>query len=140
MEPQSGQPTLVIDGTPWLPLRSDYPDLNVEAQMRYQRSVWSFYRDLLRLRRESPALRRGSFQRLSLPSHRGLAYLRATGEQQAIVALNFVNAPLRLAIASARPPLEWPLALAAHPDRPARFLREAIELGPFQAAIFIHSP
>jgi len=126
-------------GTPWLPIRSDYQDLNVAAQKLDPGSVWAFYRDLLRLRRESSALRRGSFQRLSLPSHRGLAYLRATAEQQAIVALNFGDAPLRLAIAPARVPSEWSLALAAQPDRPARVLPEAIELGAFQAAIFVRS-
>ncbi len=47
-------------GAPWLPLRSDHGTLNVETQRRDPRSVWSFYRDLLRLRRDTPALRRGN--------------------------------------------------------------------------------
>jgi alpha-glucosidase len=131
--PQGG----FTSGTPWLPLRSDFPSLNVAAQRRDPRSVWSFYRDLLRLRRETPALRRGAFERASRPSNHGLAYLRSTADQQILVALNFGHTPARLAFEH---PLEggrWSLALAAQPERTARLDAEAIDLDPFQAAIYV---
>jgi alpha-glucosidase len=124
-------------GEPWLPLRSDFPTLNVASQRQDPHSVWSFYRDLLRLRRETPALRRGPFERLSRPSHRGLAYLRSVRGQQAVVALNFRDVPVCLSFGRKLGPDGWALRLVAHPERAAQLAPDAIELGPFQAAIFV---
>jgi alpha-glucosidase len=124
-------------GKPWLPLRPDFPQLNVAAQRRDPRSVWSFYRDLLRLRRDTPALRRGVFERLSRPSHHGLAYLRSTPVQAVFVALNFRAKPVHLALERTLDTDGWSLKLAAHPERAAHLSSNAIELGPFQAAVFV---
>ena len=61
-------------GAPWLPLAPGFAARNVELQRRDPRSVWSFYRDLLALRRASAALRRGSFEihRAALPQGPGV--------------------------------------------------------------------
>jgi alpha-glucosidase len=122
-------------GAPWLPLRADFAQRNVAAQRSDPRSTWAFYRDLLRLRRESLALRRGSFQRVSRPSHHGLVYLRSTADRQALVALNFRQTPVHLPFEH---PVEsgWSLRLAAHPERTAHLASDGIDLGPFQAAVF----
>ena len=101
--------------------------------------MWSFYRDLLRLRRDTPALRRGSFQRVSRPSRDGLAYLRSDPGGQALVALNFRAASVRLHLAQPIEPSAWSLALAAHPDRAVELSSDSIALGAFQAAVFIRS-
>ena len=126
-------------GRPWLPLRTDFPKLNVAAQRHDRLSVWSCYRELLRLRRQSAALRRGRFERLSLPSHRGLAYLRTAPGQQALVALNFRDAPLRLTLSTPCDPSGWTEAFRAQPDRAAQLLPQAIELGAFQAALYLRA-
>jgi alpha-glucosidase len=126
-------------GEPWLPLRSDFPQLNAATQRRDPRSVWSFYRDLLRLRRETPALRRGAFERLSQTSHHGLAYLRSTPEQQVLVALNFRGDPVRLEFQRPVNPSGWSPVLAAHPDRAKDLSASGIALGAFQATVFVRS-
>ena len=135
----SGPNAGFTSGSPWLPLRRDHGTLNVDAQRRDPRSVWSFYRDLLRLRRETPALRRGAFERVSRPSRDGLAYLRSVPGAQALVALNFRAAPVRLELEDSIEPSSWSLALAAQPERAASLSTEGIELGAFQAAVFIRS-
>jgi alpha-glucosidase len=124
-------------GTPWLPLASGFAERNVELQRRDPRSVWSFYRDLLALRRASAALRRGSFEMIGLPCRRGLAYRRNVEKGQALVGLNFGPSPLRLGLRREIDPAGWRLALCAHADREASLARGAIELGPFQAAVFL---
>jgi alpha-glucosidase len=135
----SGPNAGFTSGSPWLPLRRDHGTLNVDAQRRDPRSVWSFYRDLLRLRRETPALRRGAFERVSRPSRDGLAYLRSVPGGQALVALNFRAGPARLELCQSIEPSAWSLALAAQPERAASLSTEGIELGAFQAAVFIRS-
>jgi glycosidase len=101
--------------------------------------VWSFYRDLLRLRRDTPALRRGAFQRLSRPSRDGLAFGRIAPGGQALVALNFRAAPVRLEFEHPIEPSDWSLGLAAQPERAAALTPDAIALGAFQAVVFIRS-
>jgi alpha-glucosidase len=123
-------------GTPWLPLHPGYPGRNVEAQRRDPRSVWSFYRDLIALRRSSPALRRGSFEMLGQPSRRGLAWLRSLEGDQALVALNFRASRLRLGLRGQIDPAGWTRALSAYPDREASLESGFVDLGPYQAVVF----
>ena len=124
-------------GSPWLPLHPDYPRRNVAVQQQDPHSVFSFYRSLLRLRRASTALHRGSFQPLTLHPGRGLAYLRASSEEAALVALNFSSRPLRLRLDADPPDMEWNLALSSLVSPVASISRREIDLGPYEAAIFL---
>jgi alpha-glucosidase len=73
---------------PWLPVNPDFAHRNVAAQQADPNSLFNFTRKLLALRKEYPALHRGDFTPLATP--RGvLAYLRTSGEQTSLVALNF---------------------------------------------------
>jgi alpha-glucosidase len=124
-------------GIPWLPLAPGFETRNVEAQRCDARSLWSLYRDLLALRRRTAALRRGSYESAGRSTRGGLAYVRAAGESRALVALNFHARPLRLALRTEIDPAGLRLSLCAHPDREASLARGAVELGPFQAAVFV---
>ena len=87
-------------GTPWLPM-GDYARRSVAAQRDDPSSLLSLYRRLLRARRGSAALRRGSYRTLRSP--RGVfAYARETPEEHVLVALNFTRAPKLLPLASGR--------------------------------------
>ncbi len=78
---------------PWLPLNPDWPMRNVEAQRSDPRSLFHWYRRLLRLRRERPALHRGSFRVLPQPSGDVFAYVRQHGSERITVLLNFSDRP-----------------------------------------------
>jgi alpha-glucosidase len=78
-------------GEPWLPLPRDYRGRNVAAQRDDPASLFSLYRRLIRLRKGSAALRRGSYR--TLPTPRGVyAYARAADGERVFVALNFTEA------------------------------------------------
>ncbi len=82
------------EAEPWLPVNSDYIDVNVEAQLEDPDSLLACYRRLLALRREHPALHSGTLRLLPAPPS-VLAYERtwtnkAAGETEKIlVLLNF---------------------------------------------------
>jgi oligo-1,6-glucosidase len=63
-------------GTPWLPVNSNYTQINYAAQEQDPRSVLSFYRRLVTFRQGQPALRRGSFAPVFADRHL-LAFRRA---------------------------------------------------------------
>lgn len=76
-------------GTPWIGVNPNYPEVNVEAALADPDSVFWYYRDLIRLRREYPALIGGRYD-LLLPDHPQVyAYTRSTPEQRLLVLLNF---------------------------------------------------
>lgn len=83
-------------GTPWIPLNPTYPDINAEAAVADPDSVYWYYRDLIRLRREHPAIVDGRYDDLR-PTHDTLyAYLRTHAQEQLLVLLNFGGAVLDL--------------------------------------------
>jgi alpha-glucosidase len=77
-------------GRPWLPMAADAPRVNVAAQRDDPRSLLSFYRRLLAVRKGSLALRLGTYR--SLPGARGVfAFERRADDEHVAVALNFTE-------------------------------------------------
>jgi alpha-glucosidase len=77
-------------GDPWLPIAADADRVNVAVQNADPRSLLSFYRRLLTIRRASDALRLGAYR--SLRSPRGAyVYERAADGERVYVALNFTR-------------------------------------------------
>ncbi len=78
---------------PWLPWPPDADRRNVEAQRADEHSMLQLYRRLLAARRESPALRLGSWRALGAPEG-ALAWLREHSGDRRAVVLNFTGEPL----------------------------------------------
>jgi alpha-glucosidase len=104
-------------GKPWLKVHPGYRDVNVARQSADPGSLLSFYRNLLRARRESPALHRGDFAPLIARPNHVLAFLRTHADQRAAVFLNFSGKPQRVALDRALPEAEWRTVVATHEGR-----------------------
>ena len=79
-------------GKPWLPLAPDAQRVNVAAQRDDPRSMFSFYRRLLALRRASPAVRAGTYRTHPAPRE-VFAYIREAEGERMLIALNFSDRP-----------------------------------------------
>jgi alpha-glucosidase len=110
---------------PWLPVHPDYPRRNVTAQQADPDSLFNFTKKLLALRKQYPALRQGEFIPLETP-HSGLAYLRQTGEQSVLVALNFSQRNMKYSL----PGGHWRMLLATAKGSPA-------VLAPFEIQLLV---
>lgn len=73
----------------WLPISADYRTHNVLMQLADPRSMLNLTRQLLALRRSSPALSHGNYQPLDDVPPDVFAYWRTAGEERLLVALNF---------------------------------------------------
>ena len=87
------------DGTPWLPVVSDYRQINVAVASDDPSSMLSLYRRLIALRRASPALTHGVYRAVSVAED-VLCYERAQADQRFLVALNFGDQPRKVALPS----------------------------------------
>ena len=80
--------------TTWLPVAPSYQTRNVAVEEQDPSSLLNFYRALIRLRKESPALQSGGFKLVEEAHHQVLSYVRqAPGGKTVLVALNFTAEP-----------------------------------------------
>jgi alpha-glucosidase len=74
----------------WLPVNPNYAEgVNVTDQESDPDSLLNFYRRMLHMRRETPALFAGDYQPLHEDIEDYLAFLRSTGQQSCLVVLNY---------------------------------------------------
>jgi len=99
-------------GRPWLPLAPDAARRNVAVESADRGSVLNVYRQLLGLRRASPALQAGDQELADTGAADVLAYMRRTGESAAFVALNFASHPASVAVPAAPAGGDWQVRLS----------------------------
>jgi len=89
------------DATPWLPVDSSFPIINVKTQDADPSSHLSLFRRLLSLRRKHPALHCGAQQIVETGSDELMAYLRESDSDSILVVLNFGLTPQVINISQA---------------------------------------
>jgi alpha-glucosidase len=87
----------------WLPVPPDYKTTNVEVEERDPNSLLSFYKALIRLRKENAALHDGDFTLVNVNDNNVLAWLRKTKSGQSVmVALNFTSGAQTVSLGNGR--------------------------------------
>lgn len=74
-------------GTPWLKAGKSYKDINVENEI--QGPIFTFYQDLIRLRKEMPIISEGSYKPTFEDSKQVYAFERQFEDQKLLVLNNF---------------------------------------------------
>ncbi len=119
-------------GEPWLPIAADGAVRNVDAQRADRASLLWLYKDLLALRRATPALERGVFR--ALEAKQGvLAYERHQGASRALVALNFTGDACSPGLPGAR----IVGGLRTRPGAPLPANAAELTLSPSEAAVLV---
>lgn len=77
------------DVEPYLPVNSNYQEVNVSRQLKDQDSIFNFYRRLIKVRKQSNALLYGSWKTLIHYPYEHLAYVRESKREKVLVIINF---------------------------------------------------
>lgn len=88
------------DGTPWIEVNPNYTEINAEAERRDPDSVFSYYRTLIRLRKEYPIFIDGRFELLMEEDEQIFAYTRTSDEGEMLVCANFSGEPAKCPLIS----------------------------------------
>jgi alpha-glucosidase len=84
----------------WLPIADGYQERNAATEENESGSLLTYYKTLIKLRRENNALRNGDFQLIdSGPDV--VVWLSKTSEASALIALNFSSSPRTVSISPA---------------------------------------
>jgi alpha-glucosidase len=92
--PQAGFTT---SNHPWLPVASDYKTVNVAEEAREPDSMLNWYKQLIELRRQNPALHSGKQVLLNENDNNVLSWMRQEpGQPAVVVACNFTASPQKI--------------------------------------------
>ena len=86
----------------WLPLASNYREVNVARQLEDPRSFLNYFRKLLAFRKSTPALLWGSYNSIDPGSREAqescFVFERQAGDQRLLIALNFSHQDQKLSL------------------------------------------
>jgi alpha-glucosidase len=117
---------------PWLPIAANTNTINAATQSEDPSSMLSLYRRLIAYRRRSPALLVGSYRTMNIREEGCYAYLREHSDGSCLIALNFRDQALSLAV----PGIEnGELVLSTHLDRQGPLSLSKLTLRPHEGLI-----
>ncbi|MFV0466800.1 MAG: alpha,alpha-phosphotrehalase [Lachnospiraceae bacterium] len=90
------------DTTPWLSVTNNYNKINAETESTEEDSIFSFYKQLVKMRKENSIISRGTISFLEMDEPAILAFCRADGEREILVFNNFSDKNTNLTVQS-----EW---------------------------------
>ncbi len=89
MQWDDGKNAGFTDGTPWLKVNPNYPEINAASQVGQPDSVFEYYRKLVALRKQYPVLIDGRYELLIAEDENIFAYTREDEESVLFVVCNF---------------------------------------------------
>ena len=116
-------------GKPWVPVNPNYSEINAEAALADENSVFHYYRKLIELRKTYDVFRSGSFTLLNPEDEKIFAYTRDTDTEHMLVVCNFTDETLELDAPEAFRGSEMLLSNYAEADASLR---------PYEAAILYY--
>ena len=76
-------------GTPWIAVNPNYKKINVADQLKREDSVFHYYQNLIRLRKENEIIVYGNYELLLPEDENIFAYTRTLDNQKLLVVCNF---------------------------------------------------
>lgn len=74
---------------PWIEISSRKDEINLEKDLTDEKSIFRFYKDLLKLKKDNVSLRRGDFEVISKDDDNFFAFTRIYGDEKFTVICNF---------------------------------------------------
>jgi alpha-glucosidase len=118
---------------PWLPVAAGYQQCNVTAESADPRSVLALYKTLLRYRRETPALNRGSYRALNDSPADCFVFVREHEGQRRLVAINYGGKPQVVNASSVA--AEGRVVISTEMDRTESVKLGALSLRPYEGVV-----
>ena len=84
------------EAEPWIPVAANFAEVNVASDLGEKDSIFSFYRELIRIRKEMPIVAEGGIRFLEEENPDVLAYERRWNNESLIVLCNFRRQYARL--------------------------------------------
>jgi oligo-1,6-glucosidase len=122
-------------GTPWIKLNPNYTQINVAQALADPRSIFYYYQQLIRLRKENPVMVHGRYD-LILDDHPQIyAFTRTLGIERLLVILNFSRETPVFTLPEDLNFVSKDIFIANYPVDPRADIRQ-VTLRPFEARVY----
>ena len=122
-------------GEPWIQASGNEDEINVEAAMADDDSVWHFYQRLIALRHERASVTDGRYELLAPADEKVYAYLRRADDETLVVLCNFSDEEVAFELPAE---VTWDaseLVISNEPDAAAELTR-TVTLAPYAAHVY----
>ena len=116
-------------GTPWIQVNPNYTYVNAKSQIKDSNSIYSYYKELIRFRKEMEVLVYGTYNLLEENDENLYVYTRTLGNTTLLVICNFTDKELSYAI-----PREYEQAKIIINNYPHRTNNSIIR--PYEAVVY----
>lgn len=123
------------DQAPWIGMGPGHDQIHTAAQQKQTDSIYAFYKRLLALRKQHPALSTGEYVKLEQLNGAAIVYTKRCGSDEAVVVLQFGSEPLRLDLS------DWSgskLALRAASQEILPLGESVVEIPPHTAVVWVN--
>jgi oligo-1,6-glucosidase len=123
-------------GTPWLKLNPNYKEINAERALEDQDSIFYYYQQLIKLRKEHEIIVYGTYDLILEDNPSIYAYTRTLGEEKLVVICNFTeegtifNLPESISFNTAE-------VLIGNYESSENPTLSSLELKPFEARVYL---
>lgn len=121
-------------GTPWLTVNPNYRQINARDELADPNSVFHYYQQLLRLRKEYKVMVYGDYFPLCEEHPSVYAYLRRYKGETLAVLLNFFGEPAQIQLPEGTLPSGAQTLISNYADSPAP--RDQLDLRPYEAIVY----
>ncbi|TIX18479.1 MAG: DUF3459 domain-containing protein [Mesorhizobium sp.] len=118
---------------PWFAVNPNYSEINAEADLAHEDSIYRYFQRLIALRRSKLALTYGDYVDLDPAHERLFVYTRGLGADRLLVAVNFSREPELLGLPAMGAP--WNLLLTNLSGRQGKVLSSEIQLAPWESVV-----
>lgn len=120
------------DGSPWLKVNDNYKEINASSQIKDQNSVYSYYKSLIALRKDSPALIFGEYRDIDPSNAKIYAYTRSLANEKYLIIINMSDSNVQYDI----PGVIKIKQLVIQNSENTEFSDSHVNLHPWQASIY----
>ncbi|WP_026678371.1 alpha,alpha-phosphotrehalase [Fictibacillus gelatini] len=124
------------EGDPWIPVASNFKEINVENALKDKDSVFYHYQKLIKLRKDYDIITFGNY-RLILENHESIfAYMRSYQKEKLLVINNFYGRETEFVLPDSLDLDDYvsEILLSNYNDSPAEFKR--ITLRPYESIVY----
>ena len=94
-------------GTPWIKVNPKYKNINLEADRKSEDSIFDFYKTLIEMRKNNPAIVEGDLEFLLEDHESILCYLRRCEKQTLLVVANYSSNSVKFDIPQEVSEVKW---------------------------------
>lgn len=120
------------EAAPWMKVNPNYRRINVEDELKKENSLIDFYKEIIRLRRDSSALTYGTFIPLDRQNPHVLSYLREDEGERCLVVVNLSGKKVSSSLLEAGSS-SWTCLIGNYGSRD---FQEKLTLHPYEALVF----